>query len=85
MDLQAVIFDYGEVLSVLPDPQAHSNLLAITGVPEGAFAKVVWAPPGLRRRYPGRPDLLATVAHDTGVSSRPNRSGNCWNRIPSCG
>ena len=43
MDLQAVIFDYGEVLSGPPDPQAHRNLLAIAGVQEEPFDKAYWA------------------------------------------
>ena len=39
MDLQAVIFDYGEVLSDLPDTQRHDNLVAIAGIPEEGFDK----------------------------------------------
>jgi putative hydrolase of the HAD superfamily len=69
MDLQAVIFDYGEVLSGPPDPQAHRNLLAIAGVPEEAFEKAYWA-----HRLDYDADILdgqtywQTVARDTGVS-----------------
>jgi putative hydrolase of the HAD superfamily len=69
MDLQAVIFDYGEVISGPPDPQAHTNLLAITGVPEEAFEKAYWA-----HRLDYDADILdgqtywQTVARDTGVS-----------------
>jgi putative hydrolase of the HAD superfamily len=67
MDLQAVIFDYGEVLSGPPDAQAHKNLLTIAGVPEEAFEKAYWA-----HRLDYDADILngqtywQTVAHDTG-------------------
>jgi putative hydrolase of the HAD superfamily len=68
MDLQAVIFDYGEVLSGPPDAQAHKNLLAIAGVREEAFDKAYWA-----HRLDYDADILngqtywQAVAHDTGV------------------
>jgi putative hydrolase of the HAD superfamily len=68
MDLEAVIFDYGEVLSAPPDPQAHRNLLSIAGVNEEAFEKSYWA-----HRLDYDADILngqtywQTVAHDTGV------------------
>ncbi len=68
MDLQAVIFDYGEVLSGPPDPQAHRNLLAIAGVKEEAFEKSYWA-----HRLDYDADILngqtywQTVARDTGA------------------
>jgi putative hydrolase of the HAD superfamily len=68
MDLQAVIFDYGEVLSGPPDAQAHKNLLTIAGVPEEAFEKAYWA-----HRLDYDADILngqtywQTVARDTGV------------------
>ena len=68
MDLEAVIFDYGEVLSGPPDPQAHRNLLNIAGVPEKAFEKAYWA-----HRLDYDADILngqtywQTVARDTGV------------------
>jgi hypothetical protein len=39
MDLQAVIFDYGEVISGPPDAQAHRNLLTVSGVEEESFEK----------------------------------------------
>ena len=66
MDLQAVIFDYGEVLSGPPDPQAHQNLLAIAGVKEEPFEKAYWA-----HRLDYDADILngqtywQTVARDT--------------------
>jgi putative hydrolase of the HAD superfamily len=68
MDLEAVIFDYGEVLSGPPDPQAHQNLLKIAGVAEEAFEKAYWA-----HRLDYDADILngqtywQTVARDTGV------------------
>jgi putative hydrolase of the HAD superfamily len=68
MDLEAVIFDYGEVLSGPPDPQAHRNLLNIAGVAEEAFEKAYWA-----HRLDYDADILngqtywQTVARDTGV------------------
>ena len=43
MDLQAVIFDYGEVISGPPDAQAHRNLLTVSGVEEESFEKAYWA------------------------------------------
>jgi putative hydrolase of the HAD superfamily len=69
MDLQAVIFDYGEVLSGPPDPEAHRELLAIAGVPEEPFEKAYWA---YRLDYDA--DILngqtywQTVARDTGAN-----------------
>jgi putative hydrolase of the HAD superfamily len=68
MDLQAVIFDYGEVLSDLPDTQRHRNLVEIAGVPEEGFDKSYWAH---RLEYDG--DLLndvtywETIARENGV------------------
>jgi putative hydrolase of the HAD superfamily len=68
MELQAVIFDYGEVLSGPPDQQAHRNLLAIAGVGEEAFEKAYWA-----HRLDYDADILnaqtywQTVARDNGV------------------
>jgi putative hydrolase of the HAD superfamily len=87
MDLQAVIFDYGEVLSGPPDPEAHRNLLAIAEVEEEAFEKAYWA-----HRLDYDADILngrtywQTVASAIPVSiSRQSRSASCWNRTPSCG
>jgi putative hydrolase of the HAD superfamily len=68
MDLQAVIFDYGEVLSGPPDPEAHRDLLAIAGISEEPFEKAYWTH---RLNYDA--DILngqtywQTVARDTGV------------------
>ena len=68
MDIEAVIFDYGEVLSGPPDPEAHRSLLEIAGVGEEAFEKAYWA-----HRLDYDADILSgqtywqTVARDTGV------------------
>ena len=69
VQLRAVIFDYGEVLSGPPDPEAHRNLLTISGVEEEPFEKSYWA-----HRLDYDADILdgqtywQTVARDTGVS-----------------
>jgi len=74
MDLKAVIFDYGEVLSALPDGQRHRNLVAISGVKEEAFDKAYWT-----HRLDYDADILndqtywQTVARDTGVSFTPGQ------------
>jgi putative hydrolase of the HAD superfamily len=74
MELQAVIFDYGEVLSGPPDQQAHRNLLAIAGIEEEAFEKAYWA-----HRLDYDADILnaqtywQTVARDTGVRFTPKQ------------
>jgi putative hydrolase of the HAD superfamily len=39
--MRAVIFDYGEVLCT-PDPVAHRNLLALTGLDAAAFERLYW-------------------------------------------
>jgi putative hydrolase of the HAD superfamily len=76
MDLQAVIFDYGEVLSGPPDPEAHRKLLAISGVPEEPFEKAYWA-----HRLDYDADILngqtywQTVARDTGVEFTAQQIG----------
>ena len=41
--LRAVIFDYGMVLTYPPDPEAHSQLLRITGLPAEKFDPIYWA------------------------------------------
>ena len=43
MALRAVIFDYGKVLSALPDAEAHSSLVAATGLEAGIFEDHYWA------------------------------------------
>jgi putative hydrolase of the HAD superfamily len=74
VDLQAVIFDYGEVLSGPPNPQAHQNLLNISGVEEELFEKAYWA-----HRLDYDADILngqtywQTVARDTGAHFTPEQ------------
>ncbi len=43
MALRAVIFDYGKVLSALPDMDAHSALVEAAGVPDEIFEEHYWA------------------------------------------
>jgi putative hydrolase of the HAD superfamily len=68
MDLQAVIFDYGEVISGPPDAQAHRNLLTLSGVEEESFEKAYWV-----HRLDYDADILnsqtywQTVARDSGA------------------
>jgi putative hydrolase of the HAD superfamily len=40
--IQAVLFDYGKVLSNAEDPTAWSNMLALTGLPEQRFHDAYW-------------------------------------------
>ena len=42
--IQAVLFDYGVVLSGPPDPAAWARMLEITGLPEAEFHRAYWAP-----------------------------------------
>lgn len=41
--IRAVIFDYGEVLSAPANRAAHSEMVAITGLPEETFEAQYWA------------------------------------------
>lgn len=41
--LRAVIFDYGMVLSGPPGPEAHAELMRITGLPAGQLDPLYWA------------------------------------------
>ena len=41
--LRAVIFDYGMVLTGPPDPQAHAQLMRITGLPAEKLDALYWA------------------------------------------
>lgn len=43
MSLRAVIFDYGMVLTGLPDAAAHDAMVRITGLPPDRFEKLYWA------------------------------------------
>ena len=42
--IQAVLFDYGQVLSAPPDPAAWSDMCGITGLPEEALHAAYWEP-----------------------------------------
>jgi putative hydrolase of the HAD superfamily len=41
--LRAVIFDYGMVLTGIPDAKAHADMVRITGLPEDRFESLYWA------------------------------------------
>lgn len=43
MALRAVVFDYGEVLSGPPDPEAKAALIRITGLSPESFEESYWA------------------------------------------
>ncbi len=43
MALRAVVFDYGNVLSLPPDPAAHAELTRITGLPANRLDSLYWA------------------------------------------
>jgi putative hydrolase of the HAD superfamily len=43
LPLRAVIFDYGMVLTGPQDPESHSALLRITGLPADRFEPLYWA------------------------------------------
>jgi len=43
MALRAIIFDYGKVLSALPDAESHTNLVTATGLDDAAFEDHYWA------------------------------------------
>ena len=43
MALQAVVFDYGMVLTGPQDPAAHAELIRRTGLPEPRFEELYWA------------------------------------------
>ncbi len=42
MALRAVVFDFGMVLTDLPDPVAHAELVRITGLPADRFEHLYW-------------------------------------------
>jgi putative hydrolase of the HAD superfamily len=42
LDLRAVVFDYGMVLTGQPDPEAHAALMRITGLPLERFEALYW-------------------------------------------
>src|SRR5690349_13221469 len=41
--VQAVLFDFGKVLSNAEDPAAWANMLALAGLPEQRFHDAYWA------------------------------------------
>jgi len=43
LNLRAVIFDYGMVLTGTPDAAAHDAMLRITGLPRDQFEAIYWA------------------------------------------
>lgn len=43
MALRAVIFDYGMVLTGLPDSEAHAAMVQLTGLPVDRFDQLYWA------------------------------------------
>jgi putative hydrolase of the HAD superfamily len=42
LDLRAVVFDYGMVLTGQPDQESHDALLRITGLPHDRFEELYW-------------------------------------------
>ena len=42
MDIQAVLFDYGMVLSGPPAPSAWARMLAVTGLDDAPFRAAYW-------------------------------------------
>lgn len=46
--IQAILFDYGRVLSAPPDPAAWSDMRRLTGLPEESLQSAYWA---LRHTY----------------------------------
>jgi putative hydrolase of the HAD superfamily len=43
LGLRAVVFDYGMVLSGLPDAESHAAMVRITGLPVDRFEALYWA------------------------------------------
>ncbi len=42
--IQAVLFDYGQVLTLPPDPTAWADMLAITALPHAPYETAYWHP-----------------------------------------
>lgn len=79
--LRAVVFDYGMVLSGLPDAKAHAELLRITGLSHEAFEPLYWVD---RHAY-DRGDLNGLsfwqkLASDAALELSPEEIDelNCW-------
>lgn len=72
--LRAVIFDYGEVLCQ-PDPAAHAQLLALTGLDRATFERHYWRD---RHNYDlGRhdgPSFWRQFSQDSGLSFTPEQT-----------
>ncbi len=72
--LRAIIFDYGEVLCQ-PDPAAHAQLLALTGLDRATFERHYWRD---RHNYDlGRhdgPSFWRQFAQDAGLSFTPEQT-----------
>src|ERR1700735_373756 len=72
--IQAVLFDYGMVLSGPPDPAAWAQMRSITGLDEEPLHRAYWA-----HRHPyDRGDLTGQaywhkVGHDTGIVLTPTQ------------
>jgi len=72
LPLRAVVFDYGMVLSGLPDPAAHAEMRRITGLSHEAFEALYWVD---RHAY-DRGDLTGLgywrkLASDAGLDLAP--------------
>ena len=69
MGLRAVVFDYGMVLSGPPDPQAHANLVRITGLSAERLDSLYWID---RLAYDAGeltgPEFWRKLIHDAGLS-----------------
>jgi putative hydrolase of the HAD superfamily len=65
IEIQAVLFDYGMVLSGPPSPTAWARMLALTGLDESTFHTAYWAPRHAydRGTYTGQLYWLAVGAH----------------------
>jgi putative hydrolase of the HAD superfamily len=72
MPIEAVIFDYGKVLSNSEDPEAHRKLIALTGLDRAAFDRHYW-----RHRHDYDMGVLngrtywAKIAGEAGLSFSP--------------
>ena len=72
--VQAVLFDYGMVLSGPPDPAAWSRMLSITGLPDDQFHRQYW----VHRHAYDRGDLTAgayweKTASEAGILLAPDQ------------
>jgi len=69
LPIRAVIFDYGMVLSNPQDPDAHRNLMAITGLAPEDFEPLYWR---YRHEYDlgnlTGPTYWAKIAHDAALT-----------------